>query len=206
MESLSLSEENINLFYLDRGENIEICGIASLLEQFELKIPEYINSKKVSALISIAFCGCQKLKKLILPGTIKKIKERSVQGCDKLEEVVLSDGIEEIGAYTFWGNYNLKKIKFSKSLKKIGDRAFSICPKIKYIRFNDGLEEVGENNFKYLNLKYLYIPNSLEKIGNNAFYGSKIEKTFYAGSEEEFNKIKSNFKNVDFGKVFCVIK
>lgn len=207
MESLSLNQQNINLLYLDNGEDIEICGINSILENFELKIPAYINCKKVSSLLSIALCGCQKLTKLILPGTIKKIKERSMQGCNKLEEIVLSDGIEEIGAHSFWGNNNLRRIKFPKSLKKIGNRAFPFCQKLEYLNFNDGLKEIGSNNFKFLNLNYIYFPNSLEKIGSNVLYGSKIEKTIYQGTEEEFNKnIKSKLKNVDFGVVYFILK
>ena len=205
MESLALDKDNI-ILYVDRGEHVEICGINSLLEQIELKIPEYINSKKVGSLISIALCGCEKLKKLILPGTIKKITERSIQGCNKLQEIILLEGVEEIGEYSFWGNYNVEKITFPKSLKKIGNRAFPVCPKMTYLRLNEGLKEIEKNNFKFCNLKYLYIPSSLEEIGNNVLYGSKIEKTVFKGTEEKFKVIKEKFKNVDFGKLYFIAK
>lgn len=198
--------EDIDIYYDEKdATTIEICGLETDLDEVTLNIPEYIDEKKVVSIYDTAICGCNKIKKIVLPGTIKKITERSIQGCLALKEIILSDGIEEIGAYTFWGNTNIEKIKFPKTLKKISKRAFPTCENFLYLKLNEGLEEIEKSNFKFLNLNYLYIPSTLKKVGENVFYGSKIRTTVFKGSIEEFKVLKQKFNNVNFGRVLCII-
>ncbi len=205
MKNIIIPDDDISIYYYEKDSTVEICGVDSNAEEIILDIPEYINSKKVVSIYDTAFCGCNKLKKIIIPGTIKKITERSIQGCISLKEIILSEGIEEIGAYTFWGNTNIEKINFPKTLKKISKRAFPTCEKFVYLRLNEGLEEIEKSNFKFLNLNYLYIPSTLKKVGENVFYGSEIKTTVFKGTLDEFEKLKENFNNVNFGRVLCII-
>ena len=87
--------EDIDIYYDEKdATTIEICGLETDLDEVTLNIPEYIDEKKVVSIYDTAICGCNKIKKIVLPGTIKKITERSIQGCIALKEIILSDGIE----------------------------------------------------------------------------------------------------------------
>ncbi|MBR5669009.1 MAG: leucine-rich repeat protein, partial [Spirochaetales bacterium] len=48
------------------------------------------------------FVQNQKLKKLVIPGTVKEIDEWAFSGCKVLEELVIEEGVEVIGFSAFY--------------------------------------------------------------------------------------------------------
>lgn len=57
-----------------------------------------------------------KITKLIIPGTIKVVESG---GSDNLQELVLQNGVEEIGYEAFWYSKKLTKVEMPKTLKKL---------------------------------------------------------------------------------------
>ncbi len=72
--------------------------------------------------------------RLVLPKGVKQIEDCALIGLD-FEEVVLPEGLEEIGGSAFQDCRSLKSIILPKSLEKIGDYAFEYCSALKSVRF-----------------------------------------------------------------------
>ena len=104
-------------------------------------------------------------------------------GTDK--NVVIPDGVTEIGIDVFKNNMDIESVTFPDSLKKIGDSAFSGCTnlncELKFPEFEneegkiEGLEKIGPSAFDGCSKLTgdLYIPDSVTEIGYAAFRGCK---------------------------------
>lgn len=163
-----------------------------------------------------AFYGNDSLKKVTIKGNTK-LAEGSAFGsvfasCSNLEEVKLSDELEEIPGYTFYYCLGLKKINLPKNLKRIGEGAFYNC-KITEMKLPDTVTEIGEKVFDfsalekialskkmtaipyrafwYTDLKAVYIPKSVTSIELSAFENCyKLKDIYYGGSETDWANMK----------------
>ena len=75
---------------------------------------------------SACFYGCQMLKKLILPPTIKRIGGTAFYECYRLEDCKLPEGLEEIGVEALAGADDLKEWHIPASVRKIEFGAFFV--------------------------------------------------------------------------------
>lgn len=94
---------------------------------------------------------------------IKKIKTDAFNNCENLEQVIISDGIEEIGDFAFNNCENLSYVKLPSTLKSIGWYAFSNC----------------------MNIKYIVIPKSCENIKMYAFENTSKDLIIFCEHEEK---------------------
>ena len=69
-------------------------------------------------------CDSAKMKKLILPSSLRIIQEGAFYGCVNLEEVVIPDGLEEIKKVAFGNTPKLDNIGLPDSIRKIDKEAF----------------------------------------------------------------------------------
>lgn len=113
-----------------------------------------------------------------------------------IEELVISEGIEEIGRIKypftsfsdligpFMGCSNLTNVHLPSTLKKIGNNAF-FYTNIQKINLPYGLKEIGPLAFYNINLTNITIPSTVKKIGegtyNSDFEQGKINKLFFTG-------------------------
>ncbi len=99
--------------------------------------------------------------------TIAERASESLDGESKLESVVISDTVEQIGDFAFRGCRNLESVTIGNGLVSIGKEAFSEC-----------------------NMTSIAIPKSIINIYRGAFLGcSSLSDVYYAGTEEEWNGI-----------------
>ena len=90
----------------------------------------------------------------------------------KEKDVVIPEGVTEIGYAAFYNNYYLKSVQFSSSVTVIGVQAFEDCKNLEEVHFSDGLIRVGNNAFHgCINLKSVTIPEKVTDIGVWAFNG-----------------------------------
>ena len=59
-----------------------------------------------------------------IPKDIKVIEDGALCGLKKVEEVVVNEDVEEIGAWAFYGCTALSDINLPSGIKKIGENAF----------------------------------------------------------------------------------
>lgn len=93
---------------------------------------------------------------LVLPDTVKVVRDNACYLCSNLYSVTLNEGLEKIGNMAFHKCTGLQEITLPNTVTEIGADAFSYC---------DGLKTVD-------------IPSSVKKLGDYAFFStaSNIEK------------------------------
>ena len=88
----------------------------------------------------------------------------------KLREVVLNEGLLNIGNWSFDGCYNLECITFPSTLTEIGQHAFRGCRKLKRVDISEGSTKIGQYAFcMCTSLKSITLPSTLTDIGGGAF-------------------------------------
>ena len=90
---------------------------------------------------------------------------------DKIESVVIEDGVTSIGNYAFFSCASLKNITLPNSVTSIGDGAFLSCK----------------------SLISITLPNSVTSIGVYAFSEcNSLTNAIYLGTAEQWNDIRKN--------------
>lgn len=92
-------------------------------QEVTLQIPASLDNYPISKIEANTFQEQSKLKKVIIPGSVKVIGGYSFASCPQLKEVILEDGVEVIEDWAFI-NCNIEHIVLPKSIKSIGPNAF----------------------------------------------------------------------------------
>ncbi len=162
----------------DIPDTVEEIGTAAfsncnLLES--VTIPDSV--KKIGG---AAFLYCP-ISTITIPGSVKTIggywseEEQFIveiapfQYCEKLETVILEDGVETIGYAAFFDCRALKNVIIPDSVTSVGITAFGNC----------------------LELESLVIPASVEKFDMYAVYCCpELKDIYYKGTQEQWNEIE----------------
>ena len=89
---------------------------------------------------------------------------------DKVEEVLISDGITHIGRFAFERCNNLDLVSLPDSLTSIGSGAFRDCNRLTSITIPDGVTSIGYTVFEgCYSLTEVNISDSVESIYSHAF-------------------------------------
>ena len=62
---------------------------------------------------------------LIIPGTVTIIQHEVFEGCDNIEKVTISEGVQEIKSEAFMGCSNIRVLNIPKSITKLNYRCFA---------------------------------------------------------------------------------
>ena len=86
------------------------------------------------------------------------------------KNIILPEGLKEIGNYAFYKCVNLESVKIPYGVKKIGDHTFSYCESLTSINIPDSVTGIANMAFeKCSSLKNITIPDSVIGIGNYVF-------------------------------------
>ena len=156
--------------------------------------------------------------KLTIEGT-GKINAEAFKSNPDIKEVVIDDGITEIGADAFnqssisniligndvtvigngafWYCYNLTSIDIPDNIISIGDTAFGDCNMLSSVNIGDGVTTIGDYAFASCSkLTTIEIGDSITTINTGIFHGCDcLANVYYAGSAEEWNAINIKYDN-----------
>ena len=157
--------DDLNDFYIYNGR---LSGYKGNKETVEIPI-------NVTEIDSNSFYSNTKIKKIIIPNTVKIISKNAFDHCLGLETVEIEDGVTKIDDYAFYFCKELENITLPNSLKVIGSEAFMLCASLKDITIPDGVTTIGKEAFaSCFEAKSIVIPDSVTSIGEGAF--SNCEK------------------------------
>ncbi len=139
---------------------------------------------------------------------------------DEVKEIVIEEGVKEIGNNAFANMTNVKKLSLPSTLEVIGDRAFEYYSSLKMITIPDNVTDIGKRAFQYCyglvllkigenvthigeyafsdceSLKCITIGKNIKDIERYAFaYNYNISDVFYSGSEQDFEEIGIGYSN-----------
>ena len=103
------------------------------------KLTEITLSSSLTKIPRSAFSGCKRLKRIIIPTSVKIIEDFAFQDCSNLEEIELQPGLESIG-YAFHNCKRLKSIKIPSTVKSVDMDAFDGCSRRTVFYWPEGLK------------------------------------------------------------------
>ena len=102
-----------------------------------------------------AFAGCNKMKTVTLPNTVKEIGGGAFNGCSSMTSINVPTQLQRIGDLAFWNCSSLSRMVLNDSVESIGVGAFQSCTSLSVFTFGAGTREIGErvlNNCTRLNI------------------------------------------------------
>lgn len=161
-----VSDGNLQFEYIDGGAKIVGCdkGVT------ELNIQELLNGYSIIEIGENAFADCQKLSKVTLPKTIKKIDKLAFLNCYALSEITIPESVTEIGDAAFQNCLMLQKADIKGKIQSLTTGAFYNCQLLSEVTLPDTLTYIGACVFDTCaSLQEIKIPDSVSCIDAYAF-------------------------------------
>ena len=137
---------------------------------YNKKINSVIVREGITNIGERAFCKCEYLVRIVLPGTLTSIGNMAFEWCDHLTQIDLPESLINIGDSAFNLCGKLNSIVLPRKLTHIGDRVFSNCCELNNIDLPETLISIGMDAFrKCESLTSIVLPKSLTNIGDGAF-------------------------------------
>jgi len=112
------------------------------------------------------------LRSINIPSTVTKIDSWAFYWCKCLREVVLNEGLREIGGKAFCECTSIERITAPSTVIEIGEFAFMKCGRLRELVLSDGMKKIGLNVLVGCSsLENISIPSTVVEIGNYAFSG-----------------------------------
>mgnify|MGYP002620882073 CR=1 FL=1 len=161
-----------------------------LLGEMPGSIDKYDIKEGTEIIFGIGHRASDSLLSITIPDSVSIIMEDTFCGCEKLEEVILGDGLKLIGDTAFAGCC-FQEIFIPRNVKIIGESCFCENDNLKGVYLPAGLEAISEDAFQDCeSLTHIFVPKgSIEKfktlLPENADLITEIE-------EAEWKKIESS--------------
>lgn len=128
------------------------------------------EKRTVSCLTSDGEYSNEKIKRVVIPDTVKVISSFTFSKCFKLEKINIPEGVEVLGKYAFYWCPELQEITLPSTIEEIGENCFS--------------KGFGEGADTIITIKN---DEGAVKIGNYAIASSFVVK--YAGKSSLFQRL-----------------
>ncbi len=140
----------------------------------DIKIEKVVFSDDITSISRSCFYGHHELTgELKLPKSLKKIEDFAFYGCGFKGDLVIPEGVEEIGSYAFRDCEGFDgTLTLPSTLKTIGDETFGNCSNFTgELKLPDKLEHLGRTAFSHCSgfTGDLILPDSLTFIGDYTF-------------------------------------
>ena len=90
-----------------------------------------------------------KIKEIVISDGVTNIGDKAFQQCYAVESVTIPDSVISIGDYAFWLCESLESIVIPDSVVSIGTYALSGCSSLSSITLGSGVSSIGELAFSY---------------------------------------------------------
>jgi len=172
----------IYTYTLDDANRATITGYSG--NATALYIPGEIDGHEVVAIGDRAFENRTDLRTVMIPDSVEKIEFEAFRGCDKLENIKLSENLTIVGYGVFGDCKSISKIEMPKSLKKFDGTwgrgtnlsygAFGGCSNLKTVNFEAGSTIVCAALFMGCDgIEEIELPDTITEIGDSAFKSCK---------------------------------
>ena len=167
-------EQSLEFAPADLTNSYQVVGIGTVRSD-EIVIPDTYNGYPVTVIGYRAFENNVRLKKVVLPDTIKCILSLAFAGCTGLESIDLPNGLENIQSHAFSGS-GLRKLELPDSVTNVPYGIIDNCLNLESFGWSNGLRDVPIRFFENTpKIKSTVLPDSIGMISTEAFVGSSIE-------------------------------
>lgn len=141
------------------------------------------------------------ISEVILPTSVKEIKDCAFAHCENLTEVFIPQSVKEIGSAAFCACTSLLSIQLPESLSIIKVQLFEGCESLSHVCIPDNVKEIQILSFHGTNIKHVTLPQKLEKLSGNSFTYSPL--TYITSHSDNFT-IKNKTVFGDDGKTLVL--
>ena len=210
--AISIPHDNLRQITINGGEKIDDYAFVNsskletvILPSSILTIGAYafrncsnlVNLVLPSSLETIeqyAFADCSSLKGnvdglnsvLVIPDSVTVIKDSTFENCSSLENVTLSNSLEEIQPYAFMGCSNLKRISIPDSVIRMGEKVTYVDDVINNLEDpelgNVFIEKIGKVFAGDTSLNEVVLGNGLTVLQEDTFQNCTSLKTVTFGT------------------------
>ena len=108
--------------------------------------------------------------RVVVPGSVAVLPDEAFCDNHSLEEVVLDEGVVEVGEWAFYKCVSLWRVHLPSTILRIGDDAFSGCTSLRELNLPEGITEIGPAAFVHLSsLERVCLPSTLSVIRRGTF-------------------------------------
>ena len=143
------------------------------------KLKRIVLPKSVKTIGSCAFYQCEALESFDMPDSVTTIAKNAFSGCNVLKNIKISAGLENIPKGLFTNMTSLEMVTFGENskLKSIDEDAFYYCTSLTSIQLPESLESIGAGAFGYCNLHEFDMPDNVISIGTDFLDNNKNLET-----------------------------
>ena len=153
-------------------KKISVMGNIALPESLD-EAERLLREFKIEKCVLVKYTGAN--TNVIIPDGVTEIGEKAFRDNDKITSVTIPNSVTKIGEEAFRGCSGLLSVNLPDSVTKIGKMAFYSCGSLKSIILPNKIERIEDHVFRYCDkLTNVTIPNSVKYIGELAFYGNNI--------------------------------
>ena len=137
-------------------------------------IPSTLGGHPVKEIRPMVFRNCYGLTNVVIPEGITDIGRNAFSGCSNLVSVVIPKDVNQIHMGAFEGCTSLKDITLPKNLTSIGNRAFMNCTSVETIEIPESVQFIDVYAFRdCISLADIILSDNIESIGAGAFTNTK---------------------------------
>lgn len=137
------------------------------------KLRGTLNLENVGQMGEGAFEGANYVEKVILSAS-EQIPDYAFYRCDRLQEVVIPEGVRKIGRYAFRGD--VRSISLPSTIEYIGEGALH-SSHLESLTIPEKVMELFPNTFFHSYIKEIQWPSYIKKIGTGCFiFNEAIEE------------------------------
>lgn len=158
-------EEGVTLITDENGKVVKaaVSGVNG-------KVPEELFYNKTPGTEATPMDRWRELKEVVIEEGVTEIGVDAFSVCTSLETVTLPESLQKIGEGAFEYCSSLSEIRIPENVTVIGQRAFHCCKKLASVTIPAGVTEIDYATFAYCEeLSTVVIPETVTKIGKCAF-------------------------------------
>lgn len=189
--SIFIFSDNTNILYdkLNNTDNVRSIDI----------------NNKITILGENAFNKSINLKNIILPLTLKEIRDFAIYECHRIEEIYIPETVEVLGESFVEDCFSLTSVTLPKNLKSLGNFAFEGDSALTEINFNncDISLPIGalKGCLSITNFEALFISKNIKSLPKQLFNGckniKKIDLSEYTNLKTIENSTFAKCKNLE---------
>ena len=158
-------EEGVTLITDENGKVVKavVSGVNG-------KVPEGLFYNKTPGTEATPMDRWRDLKEVVIEEGVTEIGVDAFSVCTSLETVTLPESLQKIGEGAFEYCSSLSEIRIPENVTVIGQRAFHCCKKLTSVTIPAGVTKIDDATFAYCEeLSTVVIPETVTKIGKCAF-------------------------------------
>jgi len=175
--------------------NVTSIGKSTFYECENLSNIEIPSS--VTSIGDSAFYKCTNLKNINIPNGVTSIGRNAFAVCSSLTDIKIPNSVTSIGPLAFDGCSSLTSIIIPGTIETIQYNSFSYCTNLTKVIICEGVKDIKRDAFNDCGIKEIVIPSTITVIGEynigGSFDNNNIENVYYAGSEADWKKLKTEF-------------